>query len=195
MGSLSHVLRGLSTYARAHALAGHPPRHRRGQEATRGRRRRDGSPATGERKFKGVVRGLKRLGWKLDRVFTSPWLRARATAELLAPLGGGVPIATDLLTQVAARRAARADHRVRRRRREASRGRVVGHEPWLGELIAWLAFGDGRHGEGLVLKKGGVVWLEGSATPGGMSCARCCRRACCARSSAAAASVPRDADR
>jgi phosphohistidine phosphatase len=45
---------------------------------------------------------------------------------------------------------------------------VVGHEPWLGELVAWLAFGDTRHGDALCLKKGGVVWLEGSCVPGGM---------------------------
>ena len=45
---------------------------------------------------------------------------------------------------------------------------VVGHEPWLGELVAWLAFGDTRHADALVLKKGGVIELEGSAVPGGM---------------------------
>ena len=51
---------------------------------------------TGERDFKGVVRGIKRVGWQLDRVFSSPWLRAARTAELLGPLGGGVAIETDL---------------------------------------------------------------------------------------------------
>ena len=45
---------------------------------------------------------------------------------------------------------------------------VVGHEPWLGELVAWLAFGDARFGEALDLKKAGVVWLSGTAVPGGM---------------------------
>jgi phosphohistidine phosphatase len=45
---------------------------------------------------------------------------------------------------------------------------VVGHEPWLGELAAWLAFGDTRHGDALIIKKCGVVWLEGTAVPGGM---------------------------
>jgi phosphohistidine phosphatase len=45
---------------------------------------------------------------------------------------------------------------------------VVGHEPWLGELAAWLAFGDSRYGEALLIKKAGVLWLEGTATPGGM---------------------------
>jgi phosphohistidine phosphatase len=44
----------------------------------------------------------------------------------------------------------------------------VGHEPWLGELVAWLAFGDTRFGEALVIKKAGVLWLEGTAVPGGM---------------------------
>jgi phosphohistidine phosphatase len=45
---------------------------------------------------------------------------------------------------------------------------VVGHEPWLGELVAWLAFGDTRHHHSLELKKGGVVWLDGHTIPGGM---------------------------
>jgi phosphohistidine phosphatase len=45
---------------------------------------------------------------------------------------------------------------------------VVGHEPWLTELIAWLAFGDPRHGEAIDLKKGGIVWLEGNSVPAGM---------------------------
>ena len=45
---------------------------------------------------------------------------------------------------------------------------VVGHEPWLSELVAWLAFGDTRHGEQFALKKAGLFWLEGSVIPGGM---------------------------
>jgi phosphohistidine phosphatase len=168
MRSLSHVTAWLSTYARAmHLLV---IRHAAAEDkklleddATRR------LTSAGQRKFKGVVRGVKRLGWKLDRVFSSPWLRAARTAELLAPLGGGVAIETDLLTK-----SPRAEllALISEYAGGAEKGHavaVVGHEPWLGELIAWLAFGDGRHGEGLVLKKGGIVWLEGSATPGGMS--------------------------
>jgi phosphohistidine phosphatase len=45
---------------------------------------------------------------------------------------------------------------------------IVGHEPWLGELVAWLAFGDTKHHDALDLKKGGVVWLDGESIPGGM---------------------------
>jgi phosphohistidine phosphatase len=125
--------------------------------------------SAGERKFRGVVRGLKRLGWKLDRVFTSPWLRAARTAELLAPLDEPITLETDLLAQSprAELLALVSEYAGGAEKHRAVA--IVGHEPWLGELVAWLAFGDGRHGEGLVLKKGGVVWLEGSATPGGMS--------------------------
>jgi phosphohistidine phosphatase len=122
----------------------------------------------GERRFKGVVNGLRRLGWRLDRVLTSPWARATRTAELLRPLGAKPPVTTDLLVQ-----SPRADLlslineslALAKKRRAVA---VVGHEPWLGELVAWLAFGDSRHHHALVLKKGGVVWLDGTATPGGM---------------------------
>jgi phosphohistidine phosphatase len=168
MRRLSHVAPALSTYGRAmhllvirHAVA--EDKQLLEDDSTRRLTPR------GVKKFRGVVRGLERLEWGLDRVYTSPWVRAARTAELLAPLGGGTPIETELLA-----RAPRAEllaqvtddgggldphHAVA----------LVGHEPWLGELISWLAFGDARHGEGLVMKKGGVVWLEGSATPGGMS--------------------------
>jgi len=123
----------------------------------------------GEKKFKGVVRGIKRLGWKLDRVFSSPWLRAARTAELLEVLGGGVAIETDLLTKSPRAELLALISEYAGGGEKMRAVALVGHQPWLGELIAWLAFGDGRHGEGLALKKGGVVWLEGSATPGGMS--------------------------
>jgi phosphohistidine phosphatase len=124
----------------------------------------------GERKFRRVVRGLRELGWRLDGVLTSPWARAARTAELLAPINdGAAPIATELLCE-----APRTDlialiasvPTVAKKRRATA---VVGHEPWLSELIAWLAFGDARHGEGFELKKGAVAWLEGSAVPGGMT--------------------------
>ena len=168
MVRLSHVTLSLSTYGRAmHLLV---IRHAAAEDK---KLLEDDSTRRltpeGVKKFKAVVRGLDRLDWQLDRVFTSPWLRAARTAELLAPLGGGTPIETDLLA-----RSPRAD--LLAQITEYAGGvepnhavALVGHEPWLGELISWLAFGDGRHGEGLAMKKGGVVWLEGSATPGGMS--------------------------
>ena len=131
-------------------------------------RSRDGTDESREltedgiRKLRRVVRGLRVLDLSFDRIVTSPWERARHTARLLAPISDGSMIQTELLTRSPSAELlaliAEHDHTTA----------VVGHEPWLGELIAWLAFGDTRHGEAIELKKAGVVWLEGSAVPGGM---------------------------
>jgi phosphohistidine phosphatase len=116
----------------------------------------------GKAKLRRAVRGLRALDVRLDRVLTSPWKRAAQTARLLEPIASGEPVATELLTQkpnaeLLALIAERHDTTA-----------VVGHEPWLGELAAWLAFGDSKHGDALRLKKSGVVWLEGTPVPGGM---------------------------
>jgi len=116
----------------------------------------------GKAKLRRVVHGLRSLEIRFDRVLTSPWQRAAHTARLLAPIARGAPIATDLLTE---------PPRVELLALIAERNEttcVVGHEPWLGELAAWLAFGDAKHGDALVVKKAGVLWLEGTAVPGGM---------------------------
>jgi phosphohistidine phosphatase len=116
----------------------------------------------GKAKLRRAVRGLRALEIGFERILTSPWKRAAQTAELLAPIAGGGPIATDLLTQPP-----RAELLALIAERNETTA-VVGHEPWLGELAAWLAFGDTRHGDALVIKKGGVLWLQGTAVPGGM---------------------------
>ena len=116
----------------------------------------------GARKMKRAVQGMRELGWSFERILTSPWRRAVATADLLAPLCDDDPITTELLCE---------KPRAELLALIAETGQttaVVGHEPWLSELAAWLAFGDTRHGEAFELKKAGVVWLEGAAVPGGM---------------------------
>ena len=45
---------------------------------------------------------------------------------------------------------------------------LVGHQPWLGELVYWLLMGDQANGSGFAFKRGGVAWLEGRPTPGRM---------------------------
>jgi phosphohistidine phosphatase len=117
----------------------------------------------GIRKLRQVVKGLRALDISFDRVLTSPWARAVQTAERLAPISDSEPIQTELLCH---RPHAELLAMIAERNEDTA---VVGHEPWLGELVAWLAFGDTRHGEQLQLKKGGVVWLDGSAVPGGMT--------------------------
>jgi phosphohistidine phosphatase len=114
----------------------------------------------GINRFKEVVKGLRRLDITVDEVFTSPLVRARQTAELLASgLEGKAPVkvldalapghtATSVMTQLA---------RAAKRRRVA----LVGHEPDLGELAAHL-IGASR---ALPLKKGGICRIDvGSLT-------------------------------
>jgi phosphohistidine phosphatase len=123
--------------------------------------------SNGEHKFKRVVRGIRALGWHFDRVLTSPWVRAMRTAELLSPVSDGKPIATPLLADAPRPElfAMIAESSAPAKRHATA---IVGHEPWLSELVSLLAFGDTEHGEPLLIKKGGVVWLEGSAARGGM---------------------------
>lgn len=45
---------------------------------------------------------------------------------------------------------------------------LVGHAPWLDELLSLLVLGSTEAGRGFALKKGGVAWLEGEMRPGGM---------------------------
>jgi phosphohistidine phosphatase len=116
----------------------------------------------GERKLRKIVKGLRRLDVDLDRILTSPWRRATQTAIALQPLCEEPPLSTELLAQ-----SPKAELLALIAELNETTA-VVGHEPWLGELVAWLAFGDTRHGEALQLKKGGVVWLEGTCVPAGM---------------------------
>lgn len=124
--------------------------------------------ADGVRKFKRTVQGVRELGWSFSRVLTSPWTRAVETAKLLAPVTDGPTISTELLCDKP-RPELFALIAETSTPEEGAATAVVGHEPWLSELVAWLAFGDPRHSGALELKKGGVVWLEGTAVPGGMA--------------------------
>ena len=116
----------------------------------------------GERKFRAEVKGLRALGWAFDRVLTSPWARAKRTAELLAPVSGDPAIETELLCAPPSREllAVIAE-------KGAATTALVGHEPWLGELVQWLVLAD-PHRNAMVLKKGGIAWLEGEPVPGAM---------------------------
>jgi len=101
------------------------------------------------------VRGLHALGVRFDIILTSPLVRAKQTADLLAAGLPGKPTVKildalapghtpgSLMAQLA---------RTARRRRIA----LVGHEPSLGELAAHL-IGAGR---ALPFKKGGVCRID-----------------------------------
>jgi phosphohistidine phosphatase len=122
----------------------------------------------GAKRFRRSVRGLRRLGFEVGRVLHSPWQRAAETAELLDPIvPGGIGAALRPTPMLCAPPVAELIAEIGWLGTDGTVA-VVGHEPWLGELIATLCFADARGGEGLPLRKGGVAWLEGTAAPGGM---------------------------
>lgn len=109
----------------------------------------------GKSRFKECIDGLVSLNVAVDEIFTSPLVRAKQTADLLAAGLSGKPAVkildalspghspTSVLAQLA---------RAARRRRIA----LVGHEPGLGELAAHL-IGAGR---ALPFKKGGICRID-----------------------------------
>lgn len=113
----------------------------------------------GIEKFKGVVKGLKRLEVGFDRLYHSPKLRAIQTAELLMGLLEGDSEVTPHL--------AASPKPALLKQLQGESVALVGHEPWLSELCTWLVTGE-LHGAQIVFKKGGVAWLEGTPKPTGM---------------------------
>ena len=115
----------------------------------------------GQASFRGVVRQLARRSVQLDLVVHSPLLRAIQTAELLQPLVRGT-------TRVSAE-LAKAPGAELLAELEGETVAVVGHEPFVGELVAWLVTGERALGARFPFRKSGVAELEGRALPGEMS--------------------------
>ncbi len=122
----------------------------------------------GVKRFRKVVRGLEALGVRLDLILTSPKRRALETAELLSRLLDGESRVSPHLT-------APPSEALLGEIPEEGRVALVGHEPYLSQLLGWLLLGDYMGastreglGERFLFKKGGVAWLEGSPRPGGM---------------------------
>ncbi len=129
--------------------------------------RDDERPLTDEgiKKTKDAARGLKRSGLVFDRIWTSPILRARHTAEIVAKKLGlkkvmeqtndlGDGFSCDAVVALLQR--AGADEKVL----------LVGHEPDFSVLAGHLL--NGRGGMNINFKKGGMIRLdfEGDVTPG-----------------------------
>jgi phosphohistidine phosphatase len=116
--------------------------------------------AEGMSKLRKAGRALTRLGISFDVMVTSPLVRTRQTAEIiagvldphphivtaesLAPGGGAAAVLADL-------------------EKQAKRGRValVGHEPGIGELAARLV--GSRHA--ITFKKGAICRIDVEALP------------------------------
>jgi phosphohistidine phosphatase len=120
----------------------------------------------GRRRVDAVARALVELGLRMDRVLHSPALRAAQTAERLAPLLDG----QDARHAIAACGALAAPPgEALLAALQGERLTVVGHEPWLSQLVAWLAVGEPRAARAFDVRKASVAWLEGEPRPGRMT--------------------------
>jgi phosphohistidine phosphatase len=109
----------------------------------------------GEEKFRAAAKGLASLVDRPDAILTSPWLRARQTAEIAAKAWGGPePEHTAAL----ASGSFQAQAKVLDAHAKDATVAVFGHEPWVSELLARLV--DSRSAERLTFKKGGAALVE-----------------------------------
>jgi phosphohistidine phosphatase len=122
--------------------------------------------ADGEKRFRRAARGLRELVPSVSVVLSSPWARAWRTAEILAKQAGWpVPVACEALES------GRSPAELLQALQPyiaASAVALVGHEPNMHELAAYLLTGDTSHVQ-LEFRKGGVAYLElgeGSPRPG-----------------------------
>jgi phosphohistidine phosphatase len=108
----------------------------------------------GRRKVYGAARGLAALLPRIDLVATSPLLRARQTAEILAETCG-LPAPLEIRELQPAAPRARLLRWLRGQTQDATLV-LVGHEPDLGELARWLTEAP----EPFALKKAGACLLR-----------------------------------
>jgi phosphohistidine phosphatase len=111
-------------------------------------------------RLKKEARGLVRIGVEFDVMLTSPLVRARQTAEIIAAAFAARPpiVAIDSLSPEGSPQAVMNDLEKHSRR---ARIALVGHEPGIGELAARL-FGSRRP---LEFKKGAVCRVDLESLP------------------------------
>jgi phosphohistidine phosphatase len=111
----------------------------------------------GERKLERIAEAMDRMDLDLDLILTSPFVRARQTAEGVAEvlkLRKKVEL-TDTLTPGGDSQ--KLIELIAHHQPEVDKVALVGHEPYLSGLISLLV--AGKEGFGVVMKKGGLCKL------------------------------------
>ena len=111
----------------------------------------------GAKKMREVAGGMKGLEVELDWVASSPLIRAKETAEIIAEVLGlkdPVEFWDELTPGAPPQRAVERLQRCKNRESVA----LVGHQPHLGYLAALLIFG--QDSVSLDLKKGGICCID-----------------------------------
>ena len=118
----------------------------------------------GSKKFAASVPALTEMGVTIDFVLTSPLVRARDTAMLLAAGLKPKPAVTEVEGLAPGGRPQAITEAIRTHTKKHRRLALVGHEPDLGELAARLLGARGS----VEFKKGGICLIEtDGATPTG----------------------------
>ena len=115
----------------------------------------------GKKKLREAAKGYRKAMERPRRVFTSPYLRARQTAQILAEVFGIEATAEEtpsLLPEADPARALALLQGELLDKAKASPVLVVGHEPNLGQLLGMLV--TQREGTAIPLKKGMLIGIE-----------------------------------
>ena len=111
-------------------------------------------------RFRETVEGLGSLGVKLDQILTSPLVRTRQTADILAEMLPGRPPITEIRALAPGSSVAAAVTALGEYGRRSSIA-IVGHEPGVGELAARLVGAR----QAFCFKKGAVCRIDVAALP------------------------------
>jgi phosphohistidine phosphatase len=111
----------------------------------------------GERKLWKTAQSLEELEVAFDWIISSPYLRARQTAEIVAEAQGARKKAelTEHLTPAGSVK--KLIEHINKRQPPPDNVLLVGHEPYLSDLISLLLSGNAH--TGVVMKKGGLCKL------------------------------------
>jgi phosphohistidine phosphatase len=112
----------------------------------------------GAKKMHSIARGMKAASLSFDLILSSPYLRAKETAEIVAKLLR--PVGGLKLSPVLTPDGSPKDLIDLLKKTHSKRKRIVlvGHEPYLTRLISLLLFGD--TGISIDVKKGGLCKLS-----------------------------------
>jgi len=112
----------------------------------------------GKKKTRNIARGMKALELSFDLILSSPYARARETAEIVAHEFG-----LDAVVEFSPRLEVGGDPaslvaEIAARGKDLNDVLLVGHEPQLSKLISYLLAGNS--GLSITMKKGGLCKLD-----------------------------------
>ena len=118
----------------------------------------------GAKRLRRAARGLRHLDISFDGILTSPVLRARQTAEIVA-IALGLESRLEEVSGLAPESA--VEHLLFGLERYQDRKHLlmVGHQPLLGKTINSLLCGSGGHGLEIDLRKGSLCRIEIDGLP------------------------------